>query len=104
MIRTLAYPKSAIQFADTKKSSAKPTAQNPTFPVPVSSIETADVVDEAEAAHFGADGFECAAADVVFVCDRFQCWEELVWRPFEFHENGEKAALVVSVPWKEHFG
>jgi len=65
-------------------------------------VESAYVVDEADAAHFGADGLEGAVADVVLVHDGFKGWQELVLGPFEFYEDGEEGALVGPVVWEEN--
>jgi len=69
----------------------------------VAFVEAADVVNEAEATHFGANGFERSPAEAVFVYERFQGGQELIPRPFELDENREKDSLVVFVSRKKNW-
>ena len=69
-------------FQEAFETLFKPPGKYPAFSVACFPVESANVVDDAEPAHFGADGFERAAADAMFVRDGFEYWKELAGRPF----------------------
>ena len=89
------------EFRQTRQASFKSSGKDPPFAVSALAAESAYVIDDSESAHFGADGFESPRADFVFLGDRFECGQELILRPLEFHEDGEERDLVIPVSRKQ---
>ena len=65
-------------------------------------VEARDVIDEAEASHFGSHRFEYAAAQVVLVRYRLEGGKELSVGPLYLDVDCEEDALVVLVSGEQN--
>ena len=79
-----------------------PSREDPSLAVSPALVEAGHVIDDPKPAHLGADGFENAPTETVFVGYGFELGQKLAFGPFEFNKNGHEKALLVAAPGKEH--
>lgn len=79
----------------------KTLGEHPALLVSVFLVKAADVIYESKAPHLGADSLQGAAAEAVFVRNRFQDRQKLIGRPFQIDEEDKKDFLVVFVMGKK---
>lgn len=78
-----------------------PSREDPSLAVSPALVEAGDMVDDPKPAHLGADGFENAPTETVFVGYGFELGQKLTLGPFELNEDGDEDTLLIATAWEE---